>query len=204
METSSLPPPLEIIIRLESPDYDTVEIPYKIEINSKILRDGFSKIRENWMLFGKQVFSLIHCIEVNPEIQIYEHFSDKNKIEESDNVHENIIEKIENEPFIADPDNFTVSWESDRYVMRNQNSKVIELSTDKNYIMIVKKRSKKFFLIKLLILKCLNMLFSILALIFQRSDLLSLIGPNFPESSRTSINIYIQTQTNWNSVSTST
>ena len=201
METSSLPPPLEIIIRLESPDYDTVEIPYIIEIGSEFLRDVFFKIRKNWMLFGKQVFSLIHCMEDNPEIRIYEHFSDKNKIEASDNVHENIIE---NEPFIADPDNFTVSWESDRYVMRNQNSKVIELSTDKNYIMIIKKRSKKFFLIKLLILKCLNMLFSILALIFQRSDLLSWIGPNFPESSRTSINIYIQTQTNWNSVSTST
>ena len=148
METSSLPP-LEIIIRLESP-YDTVEIPYIKEIGSEILLDFFYKIRKNWIFFGKRVSSLIHCMEDNPEIRIYEYFSnDKNKISVTENFQDNIIEKIENEPFIADPDNFIVSWESDRYVMRNQNIKVIELFKDKNYIMIIKKRSKKIFFSKL-------------------------------------------------------
>ena len=86
-------------------------------------------------------------MEENPELRIHEDVNDENQIERPLKCEEKIT-CIENEPFIADPDNLTVSWESDRYVMRNQKIKVIELLKDQKYRMIIKKRSKTEFISK--------------------------------------------------------
>ena len=70
--------------------------------------------------------------QTNPELQIFE---DENS--------ETEIKNSENEPFIADPNDLKIFWESDRYVMRNQGMKVIEIFQNKKYLMIFKQRSKK-------------------------------------------------------------
>lgn len=51
-------------------------------------------------------------------------------------------ETLDNEPFIADPRNLTFELKNGSCVVRNQGYKVIELSLEKSYIMIIKKRSK--------------------------------------------------------------
>ena len=147
------PPLLDFIIRiegLESLDIDNIEIPYKIDSNFDLRLFFMYQIKKKWVIFGNnsyQVSSLINDMEENPELRIHEDVNDENQIESPLNGEEKIT-CIENEPFIADPDNLTVSWESDRYVMRNQKIKVIELLKDQKYRMIIKKRSKTEFISK--------------------------------------------------------
>ena len=147
------PPSLDFIIRiegLESLDIDNIEIPYKIDSNFDLRLFFMYQIKKKWAIFGSnsyQVSSLINDMEENPELRIHEDVNDENQIERPLNCEEKIT-CIENEPFIADPDNLTVSWESDRYVMRNQKIKVIELLKDQKYRMIIKKRSKTEFISK--------------------------------------------------------
>ena len=147
------PPSLDFIIRiegLESLDIDNIEIPYKIDSNFDLRLFFMYQIKKKWAIFGSnsyQVSSLINDMEENPELRIHEDVNDENQIESPLNGEEKIT-CIENEPFIADPDNLTVSWESDRYVMRNQKIKVIELLKDQKYRMIIKKRSNTEFISK--------------------------------------------------------
>ena len=147
------PPSLDFIIRiegLESLDIDNIEIPYKIDSNFDLRLFFMYQIKKKWVIFGNnsyQVSSLINDMEENPELRIHEDVNDENQIERPLNCEEKIT-CIENEPFIADPDNLTVSWESDRYVMRNQKIKVIELLKDQKYRMIIKKRSNTEFISK--------------------------------------------------------
>ena len=132
-------PPLYFRIRVEGLESfdEAIEISYKIDSNF-YLNDIFGTVKKHWGKFGNRtnLFSAVNLIESNPESQIIE-----------DENHEPGIITIENEPFIADSDNLTVSWESDRYVMKNQGVKVIELFQNKKYVMIIKKRSKNHFII---------------------------------------------------------
>jgi len=89
------------------------------------------------------VYSEIGLIRLAPELQIFENDSTATIIKKG----------YENEPFIADLSNLKVSWESDRYVMKNQSMKVIELFQNRKYVMIIKNRSKNSYFISALIFK---------------------------------------------------
>ena len=133
-------PPLNFRIRVEGLESfdEAIEISYKIDSNFYLNDIASRVIKEYWKKFKgcTIVCSEINLIGTNPELLIIE-----------DENHEPGIITIENEPFIADSDNLTVSWESDRYVMKNQGVKVIELFQNKKYVMIIKKRSKNHFII---------------------------------------------------------
>lgn len=132
---ANYPPPLNLRIRvegLESFDDKSIEIFYEINSNFA-LHDIFNDFKKRWQKFRDitNFFPEVNLIENKPQLQI---------IENENREHGN--KNIENKPFIADSFNLKVSWESDRYVMRNQGVKVIELFQNKNYVMIINKRSK--------------------------------------------------------------
>ena len=117
-----------------------IEIPYQINSSfnlrsifysliSNILDDrSLLEVSEN---ASKELFS----IHADPELQI---FDDENC--------ETQIKGYENEPFIADPNDLKIFWESERYIMKNQGMKVIEIFRNKKYLMIIRQRSKKIFI----------------------------------------------------------
>ena len=136
------PEPVDFRIRVEGlkslKDRDkSLEISY--QINSSF------KLRSMVYSLSSNIFDDESLLEVlgnvlqefanfltNPELQIFEDENSETKIKNS-----------ENEPFIADPNDLKIFWESDRYVMRNQGMKVIEIFQNKKYLMIFKQRSKK-------------------------------------------------------------
>lgn len=134
--------PLEFLIHLEISkllDASPLEITYQVDKNfslTNVFDKLFPKVRDFPDQIKGEVSLEIISIEANCELQIFK--NDKNK--------DIFIENIENGPFIADSKMLKVSWESDRYIMMNQEAKVIELHQGQKYLMIIRKRSKKKFI----------------------------------------------------------
>jgi len=148
---TSYPKPLDFRIRvggLKSLNNAPFEIDFEID-SSFILKNIFDKLNsiiDDDPYFSDMqhiVYSEIGLIRLAPELQIFENDSTATIIKKG----------YENEPFIADLSNLKVSWESDRYVMKNQSMKVIELFQNRKYVMIIKNRSKNSYFISALIFK---------------------------------------------------
>jgi hypothetical protein len=162
---ASHPKPLDFIIRTEKLKSlnDHLEISFQIDSQfslEKIFKQFYSKVYvlpdDNQTEFTYEI-SGIHS---NTEIQICEY--NDNKLEKTNN--------YQNNPFIADFIELKVFWESNKYVMKNQGAKVIELCQDQKYLMKIRKRGKK------------SIKFSLLLILFAfslRSSKTRFINTNF-------------------------
>jgi hypothetical protein len=128
---SNPPPSHNFNIRVEglkSAENESIEFPYHIDSKSNFynVREAIECYLLELQLPGLNIF-LIHS-----ELQILE--CENNVV---------INEGPENETFILNPYDFEIVWDSNKYVVKNQGLKVIELFPDKKYLMIIRKRSKK-------------------------------------------------------------
>ena len=176
------PEPVDFRIRVEGfkslKDRDkSLEISYQINSSFK-LRSMVYSLSSNIFddeslleVLGNVLQEFVN-FRTNPELQIFEDENSETK-----------IKSFENEPFIADPNDLKIFWESDRYVMRNQGMKVIEIFQNKKYLMIFKQRSKKIIISDQFLSNCLG-------LANQRRDLLKFISI----SSNDPLNFYVENE----------